>query len=57
MDKFHIYEEIGKGRKSQIYKGRERSTIKYVAIKRVDKSEMSTVSSQVRGCPLPDGLS
>ena len=41
MDRFHIYEEIGAGEKSQVYKGRERSTIKYVAIKRVDKTEMS----------------
>ena len=47
MDKFHIYEEIGKGPKSQVYKGREKSTITYVAIKRIDKSEMSSVSSQV----------
>jgi serine/threonine-protein kinase ULK4 len=47
MDRFHIYEEIGKGSKSQIYKGRERNSIKYVGIKRVDKSELGAVSRQV----------
>lgn len=38
MDKFHLYEEIGKGECSQVYKGREKCTLDYVAIKRVDKS-------------------
>ena len=43
MDKYHIYEEIGKGEFSQVFKGREKKKIEYVAIKRVDKSLMSKV--------------
>jgi serine/threonine protein kinase len=44
MDRYHIYEEIGKGNYSQVYKGREKKKIEYVAIKRVDKNMMNNVS-------------
>jgi serine/threonine protein kinase len=44
MEKYHIYEEIGKGDFSQVFKGREKKRIEYVAIKRVDKTMMSKVS-------------
>lgn len=44
MDKYHIYEEIGKGGMSQVFKGREKKKIEYVAIKRIDKSHMQKVS-------------
>jgi len=47
MDRFHIYEEIGSGLSSQVYKGRERSKISFCAIKRVDKSCMPSISTQV----------
>ena len=43
MEKYHIYEEIGKGRFSQVFKGREKKNIEYVAIKRVDKGRMNKV--------------
>ena len=43
MDKYHIYEEIGKGEFSQVFKGREKNKIEYVAIKRVEKEQMSKV--------------
>ncbi len=43
MDKYHIYEEIGKGDFSQVFKGREKKKIEYVAIKRIEKSAMSKV--------------
>ncbi len=43
MEKYHIYEEIGKGEFSQVYKGREKKQIEYVAIKRVDKAMMNKV--------------
>lgn len=43
MDKYHIYEEIGKGEFSQVFKGREKKKIEYVAIKRIDKSMMTKV--------------
>lgn len=45
MEKYHIYEEIGKGSFSQIFKGREKKKIEYVAIKRIEKSEMTKVGS------------
>lgn len=44
MDKYHIYEEIGKGDFSQVFKGREKKKIEYVAIKRIEKSVMPKVS-------------
>ena len=44
MEKYHIYEEIGKGEFSQVFKGREKKQIEYVAIKRVDKTMMNKVS-------------
>lgn len=43
MEKYHIYDEIGKGDFSQVFKGREKKQIEYVAIKRVDKSMMNKV--------------
>lgn len=45
MDKYHIYEEIGKGEFSQVFKGREKKKIEYVAIKRIEKSVMNKVAS------------
>ena len=47
MDKYHIYEEIGKGDFSIVYKGREKKKIEYVAIKRIEKSMMTKVSSKI----------
>ena len=43
MDKYHIYEEIGKGEFSLVFKGREKKKIDYVAIKRIEKSVMAKV--------------
>lgn len=43
MDRYHLYEEIGKGQCSQVYKGRERKRIEYFAIKKVDKNFMNNV--------------
>ena len=48
MEKFHIYEEIGKGKFSQVFKGREKKNIEYVAIKRVDKIRMNKVVNEVQ---------
>ena len=48
MDKYHIYEEIGKGEFSQVFKGREKKKIEYVAIKRVEKGMMSKVVNEVQ---------
>lgn len=52
MDKYHINEEIGKGEFSQVFKGREKKKIEYVAIKRLDKSVMSKVSRGLGMMPL-----
>jgi serine/threonine-protein kinase ULK4 len=48
MDKYHIFGQIGKGDFSEVFKGREKKTIEYVAIKRVDKSKMNQVVREVR---------
>lgn len=48
MDKYHIYEEIGKGEFSQVFKGREKKKIEYVAIKRVEKDQMNKVVNEVQ---------
>lgn len=45
MDNYHIYEEIGKGAFSQVFKGREKKKIEYFAIKRIEKSAMNKVTS------------
>ena len=49
MDKYHIYEEIGKGEFSQVFKGREKKKIEYVAIKRVEKSMSWQMRMQTTG--------
>ncbi|KAF2287704.1 hypothetical protein GH714_002383 [Hevea brasiliensis] len=43
MNHFHIYEAIGRGKYSAVYKGRKKKTIEYFAIKSVDKSQKSKV--------------
>lgn len=48
MDKYHIYEEVGSGQHSQVFKGREKNDIEYVAIKRVEKSRMESVVKEVQ---------
>lgn len=48
MDKYHIYEELGAGKHSQVFKGREKMDIEYVAIKRVEKSMMDQVVNEVQ---------
>ncbi|XP_021904963.1 LOW QUALITY PROTEIN: serine/threonine-protein kinase RUNKEL [Carica papaya] len=48
MNHFHIYEAIGRGKYSTVYKGRKRKTIEYFAIKSADKSQKSKVLQEVR---------
>lgn len=49
-----IYEEIGRGKHSVIYKGRKKKTIHYYAIKSVDKSQKPRVLQEVSmTVPLP----
>jgi hypothetical protein len=48
-----IYEKIGKGKHSTVYKGRKKKTIQYHAIKSVDKSQKPRVLQEVGdGCRL-----
>ncbi|KAL9140063.1 hypothetical protein ABFS82_14G011800 [Erythranthe guttata] len=48
MNNYHIYEAIGRGKYSTVYKGRKKKTIEYFAIKSVDKSHRSKVLQEVR---------
>ncbi|XP_057489207.1 LOW QUALITY PROTEIN: serine/threonine-protein kinase RUNKEL-like [Actinidia eriantha] len=48
MNQYHIYEAIGHGKYSTVYKGRKKKTIEYFAIKSVDKSHKSKVLQEVR---------
>ncbi len=42
-----IYEAIGRGKHSVVYKGRKKKTIQYYAIKSVDKSQKARVLQEV----------
>ena len=47
MNNYHLYEEIGSGKFSVVYKGRKRHTIKYVSIKSVEKCRRAKVMTEV----------
>ena len=52
MNNYHIYEEIGRGKYSVVYKvrstqGRKKKTIEYVAVKSVEKSRRKKVLNEV----------
>jgi hypothetical protein len=51
-----IYEKIGKGKHSTVYKGRKKKTIQYHAIKSVDKSQKPRVLQEVRSKPVSSGF-
>ena len=38
MNNYHIYDEIGKGKYSVVYKGRRKKSIEYLAVKSTEKS-------------------
>lgn len=48
MNQYHIYEAIGRGKHSTVYKGRKKKTIEYFAVKSVDKSQKNKVLQEVR---------
>ncbi|KGN57089.2 serine/threonine-protein kinase RUNKEL [Cucumis sativus] len=48
MNQYHIYEAIGRGKYSTVYKGRKKKTIEYSAIKSVDKSQKNKILQEVR---------
>ncbi|XP_066547662.1 serine/threonine-protein kinase ULK4 isoform X2 [Amia ocellicauda] len=48
MENFFLYEEIGRGSKSVVYKGRKKGTIHFVAIVCSDKSKKAELTNHVR---------
>eukprot|EP00850_Spirogloea_muscicola_P016313 SM000131S26743 [mRNA] locus=s131:273587:278222:+ [translate_table: standard] len=48
MNQYHIYEAIGRGKHSVVYKGRKKKTIQYCAIKSVEKSQKPRVLQEVK---------
>jgi serine/threonine-protein kinase ULK4 len=54
LNDYHIYEEIGKGKQSIVYKGRRKKSIEYVAIKSVEKSQRERLMNEVRTIPADD---
>ncbi|XP_043920668.1 serine/threonine-protein kinase ULK4 [Protopterus annectens] len=48
MENFILYEEIGRGSKSVVYKGRRKGTINFVAILCIDKSKRAEITNWVR---------
>lgn len=55
MDNYQLFEEIARGRYSTVYKGREKKTVRYVAIKSIDKQRLGRVRPAPRAGapPLP----
>ena len=47
LNDYHIYEEIGTGKNSVVYKGRRKKTISYVAIKSVEKTQRDRLMNEV----------
>ncbi|KAI3957723.1 hypothetical protein MKW92_035352 [Papaver armeniacum] len=48
MNQYHVYEAIGRGKYSTVYKARKKKTIEYFAVKSVDKSHKSKLLQEVR---------
>ena len=44
MNNYHIYEEIGRGKYSVVYKGRKKRTIEYMAVKSLEKCRKNKVN-------------
>ena len=45
---FHIYEEIGIGESTVVYKGRKKKTIEYIAVKSLEKNKKKKVLNEVK---------
>ncbi|CCD14930.1 unnamed protein product [Trypanosoma congolense IL3000] len=48
MNNYQIYDEVGKGRYSIVYKGRLKKSIDYYAVSSIDKSQRQRVQTNVR---------
>lgn len=47
MNNYHIYEEIGRGKNSVVYKGRKKKTLEFVAVKSIEKSRRKKLLNEV----------
>lgn len=47
MNNYHIYEEIGRGKYSVVYKGRYKKSIEYIAVKSLEKDRRPKVLNEV----------
>ncbi|KAL0924090.1 hypothetical protein M5K25_004895 [Dendrobium thyrsiflorum] len=54
MNNYHVYEAIGLGKHSTVYKGRMKKSIEYYAIKSVDKSQRDLMSLLKEDGRLPE---
>lgn len=50
MENFILYEELGAGHNSVVYKGRRKGNLNYVAIKCTDKTKKSEITNHVGQC-------
>ncbi|EGR32486.1 hypothetical protein IMG5_081200 [Ichthyophthirius multifiliis] len=48
MNNYHIYEEIGRGKYSVVYKGRKKRSIEYMAVKSLKKCRRNKVLNEVK---------
>ncbi|CAI2366337.1 unnamed protein product [Moneuplotes crassus] len=48
MNNYHIYDEIGHGKYSTVYKGKKKKSIQYVAVKSVEKNRRKKVINEHR---------
>ena len=47
MNNYHIYEEVGRGKYSVVYKGRKKKSIEYVAVKSVERGRRKKLMDEV----------
>lgn len=50
MENFILYEELGAGSSSVVYKGRKKGTLNYVAIICADKAKRPDITNHVGWC-------
>lgn len=48
MNNYHIYDEIGRGKFSVVYKGRKKKSFEYLAVKSVEKSRRKKILNEVK---------
>ncbi len=48
MNNFHIYEVIGKGESTVVYKGRKKKSVEYIAVKSLEKNKKKKVLNEVK---------